>query len=100
MLAEEAGHRHDVGVVGAALDDHVDLDRQAGRARGVDSLEHARDREVDVVERAEGGVVERVEADRDPLQARVGKGLSLLRQQRPVRRHRQVEAGNLGEQRD
>ena len=94
-LAEEARHREDVLVVDAALDDHVHLHRQAGGHGGVDALEHAVDREVDVVQRAEGRVVERVEADGDALQARVCERLRLLRQQRPVRRQRQVEPVDL-----
>ena len=49
----------------AALDDDVDLDRQPRRRSGVDAVEHARDREVHVVHRAEDLVVERVEADGD-----------------------------------
>ena len=55
--------------------------RPAGRG-GVDALEHLRDREVDVVHRAERRVVERVEADGHAREARVGERLRLLRQQR------------------
>ena len=57
----------------------------------LDALEHARDREVDVVHRLEDRVVERVEADGDALQAGVLERLRLLRQQRGVGRQRQVE---------
>ena len=42
---------------------------QAGGGGGVDRLEHARDRKVDVVHRAERRVVERVEADRHARRA-------------------------------
>ena len=78
-------------VVEAALDDDVDLHRQAGFGRGVDPGEDARDREVDVVHRPEHLVVERVEADGDARQPRVGERLRLLRQERCVRRQRDVE---------
>ena len=81
----------DRALVGAALDDRVHLHGQAGFRGRVDPGEHLRDREVDVVHRAEGLVVERVEADRDPAQPGVGEQLRLLRQQRPVRRQRQVD---------
>src|SRR5262249_28183502 len=65
---EVAGELHDLVLVDAALDDAVDLDRHADRLRRLDALEHARDREVDVVHRLEDRVVERVEADRDALE--------------------------------
>ena len=90
-LAEERRHRDDLILVRAALDDRVHLHRQAGVVRRLDALEHAVDREVDVVERAERGVVERVEADGDARQAGVRERLRLLRQQRAVRRQRQVD---------
>src|SRR5712691_13261054 len=62
--APALGHRQDVAVVDAALHHHVDLHRRkAGRGRGVDALEHFRHREIDVVHGAEGGLVERVQAD-------------------------------------
>ena len=79
-------------VVDAALHDRVDLHGQPGLGGRVDSFEDARDREVDVVHRAEGLVVERVEAHGDARQARVGQRLRLPRQERPVRRQRQVDA--------
>ena len=65
--------------------------------RRVDPLEHAVDREVDVVQRSELRVVERVEADGDAAQAGIGERLRLLGQQRAVRRQRQldVERGEL-----
>ena len=49
--AEVARHRHDLVVVGAALDDHVDLDRRRGpRARAASMpASTSADREVDVV---------------------------------------------------
>ena len=62
-----------------------------GGDRGVDSLEHAVDGEVDVVQRAERRVVERVEADGDALQAGIGERLRLRGEQRGVRRQRQVD---------
>ena len=59
--------------------------------RGVDAVEHPRDREVDPVHRAEDGVVERVEADRDPPQPGLGERPGQRAQGRAVRRQRQVE---------
>ena len=78
-------------VVEAALHDRVDLDRQAGGGRGVDAVQHALDGEVDVVHRAERRVVERVEADGHAREPRVGERLRLLRQERAVRRQRQLD---------
>ena len=61
-------------LVDPALDDHVDLDRRKpGLARGRDPVEHLGDREVDPVHRPEHRVVERVEADGDPLQPGVAR---------------------------
>ena len=79
-------------VVDAALDDGVHLDAEAGRGGGGDAVEHAADREADVVHGAERLVVERVEADGDALEAGRDERLGLLRQQRAVRRQRDVEA--------
>ena len=59
--------------------------------RGVDAVEHLRDREVDPVHGAEDRVVERVEADRDPPQPGLGQRPGQRAQGRPVRRQRQVE---------
>ncbi len=74
-VAEEARHGHDARFVDPTADDHVDLDRrQADTFGGCDPLEDAIDREVDVVHPPEGRVVQRIEADGDPLQARVGQG--------------------------
>ena len=58
------------------------------------------DGEVDVVQRAEGGVVDRVEADGDAVEAGARERLGLLRQQRAVRRERELEAGNRVQQLD
>ena len=96
-LAEVARHRHDLAVVGAALDDHVDLDRPQTHPRGrLDAFEHVGHREVDVVHLAESGVVERVEAHGHALQAGVLERLRLAREQRAVGRQRQVEWRALG----
>ena len=75
-----------------ALDDDVHLHGQPGGGGGVDPREHPRDREVDVVHRAEDLVVERVEAHGDPREAGVGERLRLLREEGRVRRQRDVEA--------
>src|SRR5579859_6039446 len=93
---EAARHREQIPFVDAALDDHVDLHRrEADGGRGVDSLEYAGDREVDVVHRAEHLVVEGVEADRHAVEPGVPKGLCLPRQEGAVRRQRQVEVVDL-----
>ena len=90
-IAEELRHRHHVGVVHPALHDHVDLDRrEPGRERSVDALEHALDRERDVVDRLERLVVERVERDGHALQSGIGEALGLAREQGAVRGERDV----------
>ena len=91
-LAEERGHRYDLVVVRAALDHGVHLHRQTRVVGSLDPLEHAVDREVDVVQRAERRVVERVEAHRDARQAGGSECLRLLWEQRAVGRQRQVDA--------
>ncbi len=89
--SEAARDVEDGALVQPSLDDDVDLDRQSGRGGGVDSREHASDGEVDVVHRPEDLVVERVEADGDAREPRVGERLRLLREERGVRRQRDVE---------
>jgi hypothetical protein len=99
--APKVARELDDGVlVEAALDDDVHLHGQAGRGGCVDTVQHARDREVDVVHGAEDVVVERVERDGDPAEARVGQRARLHGQQRAVRRQRQVEPVDAREQRD
>jgi hypothetical protein len=94
-------HRDDLGVVDAALDDHIDLDRrEAGRLGGVDALEHAGNRETDVVHAAEDRIVERIEAHGDALQAGGLECLRALRQQGAVGRQRGFDARNRRQQRD
>ena len=93
-------HRHDRRFVHAALHHHVDLDRcQACRRRGVDALQHLAHREVDVVHRLEGGIVERIEADGHPRQARILQRTRLLRQQRAIGRQRDVEIAQAAQHR-
>ncbi len=87
-------------VVHAAFDDGVHLDGQPGRGGGVDSLEHPLDRKLDVVEGAEGRVVDGVEADGDAGQAGPGERFGLLREQSAVRRQCELELGDLREQLD
>ncbi len=76
------------------------LTGQAGGGGRIDAGENARDGEVDVVQRAEDLVLERVEADGDPVEAGGSEGTCLLRKERAVRRHGQVEAWDVGEHRD
>jgi hypothetical protein len=59
--------------------------------RGVDAVQHVGHREVDVVHAPEDGVVQRVQADRDALQAGVAQRLRLARQQRAVGGERDVQ---------
>ena len=99
--AELLGERRQLrAVVDAALDDRVHLHRQAGGRGGVDSAEDALDGEVDVVQRAEGDVVDRVERDGDPVEARIFQRLRKLGEQRAVRRQRELEPVDLLQQRD
>jgi hypothetical protein len=101
-----ARHRQDLLVVGAALDDHVDLDRaEAGALGGVDAAQHVGDREVGVVHAPEDPVVDRVEADRDAAEPGRLQGRRLAREDRAVGRQREVEtlavgARELGQHRD
>ena len=82
-VARPARHRDDRGLVDAAPDHHVDLDRrQAGGAGGRDPVEHPGQGHVDAAHGAEDRVVEGVEADRDPVQPGVGERGG----QRPERR--------------
>ena len=91
--AEMPRHGQDFMVVGAAFDDHVDLQATAGFSRhmaqargnrGLYALEHVIDREINVVHAAKHGVVQAVQADRHPLQAGVLEGLCLACQQGAV----------------
>ena len=81
----------DAVVVRAALHDRVHLHGQACGGSGVDSVEHPLHGEVDVVQRAERGVVDRVEADGDAVEACARERFGLLRQKRAVRRERELE---------
>jgi hypothetical protein len=97
LLAKPARHRQDLAVVGAALDHHVDLDRpQPGCQGGLDAGQHIGDRKPHVVHLLEDRVVERVQADGDALQARVGQGPRLLDQQRAIGGQREVERFAVG----
>ena len=86
------GHRQDLGVVGAALDDHVDLDGiEADLLRHLDALEHIGHRKIDIVHAPEGGVVQAIQAHGHALQASVFKGLRFFSQQRGVGGQRYVQ---------
>ena len=58
------------------------------------------DREVDVVQRAERRVVDRVEADRDAVEPGAASASAFCGSSGAVRRQRELEAGNRGEQLD
>src|SRR5579862_2418992 len=92
--AESPREADDAVVVHAALDHRVHLHRQPGRGGSLDPIQHAVDGEVDVVQCAELGVVDRVEGDGDAVQACVGEGLRLLREKRAVRRQRELDPGD------
>src|SRR5262249_58610004 len=68
---EVTGEREDLAVVHTPLDDAVHLHRETGGRRRLDAREHARHGEVDVVQRPERLVVERVEADGDAVETGV-----------------------------
>ncbi len=74
---EVTGEPDDLAFVGAALDDAVHLHGQAGSGCCGDALEHAIHGQVGVVQCPERCVVERVEADGDALEPRVGEELRL-----------------------
>ena len=75
----------------ALHDDRVDLDRTEARfRRGVDSLEHLSDSVAEAGHAAEDVVVQRLDADGDPVEAGVRERLRLLRQQGAVRRQGEV----------
>ena len=93
-----AGHVDDLVIVQPALDHHVDLDRpDAGFCRCIDPGEHVGDREVDVADLLEGGVVECVEADGDPVQPGRCQLVRHPRQQHAVGGQRQLQRWVLGE---
>ena len=86
-------------VVDAAHDDGVDLERIEARGGGrVDSVEH-RVEAVEARHLAEPLAIERVEADRDPVQAGGAERGRLGGQQDAVGRQRQVPDGRPGRQR-
>jgi len=82
-LAEEARHGHDVLLVQAAPDDHVDLDRRqpAAWAASMPASTELTGKPTSFM-RAKVCSSERIEADRDPLQPCVGERLSLAGEER------------------
>jgi hypothetical protein len=80
--AEAAQEIDDAAVVDAALHHDVDLHRRQPRlGRRIDGRQDGGDGEVDVVHAAERGVVERVEADGDAVQAGVAQHARFLRRE-------------------
>ena len=78
-------------IVHAALHDRVDLDRrEAGVARRVDAAKHAMHGKVDVVHRAEGRVVERIDAHGEPAQAGGAERAASFREARAIGREREI----------
>ena len=67
-VLEVARHRHDVLIVDAALDHHVDFDRCEADGRSkVDAFQHPRDGKIDVVHRFENFIVEGIETHGNAL---------------------------------
>ena len=90
-------HGQNFGVVGAALDDHVDLDGcQAHALRFFNALEHIGHRKVHVIHAPEHCVIEPVQADSDALQAGVFQTLGFFGQQRCVGCQRDVQGLTAG----
>ncbi len=82
--------RDELVVVDAADHDRVDLERcEAGPRRGLDAAQHARQL-VEAGELLEPVGPQRVEADRDPVEARRAQGGRVLLEQHAVGRHREV----------
>ncbi len=78
-------HRHDVLIILATLDHHIDLDRAQTDLMGhIDAVQDFRHREVHVVHRLEGRLVERVQRDCHPLESGVFERLCLDVQCRAV----------------
>jgi hypothetical protein len=95
-LPEVRGHRQDRLLVHPAPDHHVHFhQRQPGISGGGDGLQHPPGREVGVVERHEHRVVERVQADRNPAQARRGQRRGFAGQQRPIGGQRDVSTPSI-----
>ena len=87
-------------LVQPSLDHRVHLHGHPRRGRCVDPVEHPLHREVHVVHRLEGLVVERVQADGDAIEPGRGKRCGLRREERRVRRQRElrVERREQGDQ--
>ena len=84
--------RDELVVVDAADHDGVDLERcEPGPRRGLDAAQHARQL-VEARELLEPLGPQRVEADRDPVEARRAQGGRVLLEQHAVGRHREVAA--------
>ena len=95
-VAEVFADADDFGLVHSALDDGVDLDAKAHVGRKPDVVEHFGGGKAHVVEALEDAFVERVEADRDAVEARVAQGLRLLVKDGGVRRERDVDVAAVG----
>ena len=70
--SEVLGERHDAVVVGTALHDGIHLHAEACRCSCVDPVEHLLHGEVDVVQRPERRVVDRVQTDGHAVEPRAG----------------------------
>ena len=73
--SEPFGHLGDRVIVDATFDDHVHLDGHARRSGGVDTVQHGLCGESNIVHGHKHIIIDRVEADRHPLEAGRGEGL-------------------------
>ena len=87
---EVVAEGEDLAVVHAALDDAVDLDPEAGLRRRVDALEHPGHLVAEAVHPAGGGLVEGVDGDIEPVEARGAERRGLLSEKPAVGRQRDV----------
>ena len=91
-MAKVARHRNDFLVIGAALDDHVDLDRrEADFLRRLNAPQYLGHRKVDIVHAPKSGVVQPVQAHGHALQAGVFQALRFFGEQRTVGGQRDVQ---------
>ena len=78
---EVAGHRFDAAIIHPALDHHIDLDRrQADGGSGGNALQHAINREVHIIHRLEGAIIQRIQTHRYAPQAGILESARLSRQ--------------------
>ena len=100
MPPEVASHVHHPTVVHSPFHHRIHLDGQARPGCHLDPVQHGRHREAHVVHRHEGGIVQGVEGDRDPVQSGRDQRLGLAGQQRSVGGEGHLASGGGGEHGD